>query len=121
MLEKCGEYDKAMTYPIWVCCAPRKGKLDFTASSFSSTIYSSLSTTRPRISAQHIMSAINPETPSHRSFNYDTYTWLGEGKVARRGKGNSFLVQSKMVMCFASESFILFLPSSLLSQLDGFI
>ena len=30
MSEKCGEYDKAMTYLIWVCCAPRKGKLDFT-------------------------------------------------------------------------------------------
>ena len=30
MSEKWGEYDKAMTYLIWVCCAPRKGKLDFT-------------------------------------------------------------------------------------------
>ena len=30
MSEKCGEYDEAMTYLIWVCCAPRKGKLDFT-------------------------------------------------------------------------------------------
>ena len=30
MSEKCGEYDKAMTYLIWVCCASRKGKLDFT-------------------------------------------------------------------------------------------
>ena len=29
MSEKCGEYDKAMTYLIWVCCASRKGKLDF--------------------------------------------------------------------------------------------
>ena len=30
MSEKCGEYDEAITYLIWVCCAPRKGKLDFT-------------------------------------------------------------------------------------------
>ena len=30
MSEKCGEYDKAMTYLVWVCCASRKGKLDFT-------------------------------------------------------------------------------------------
>ena len=30
MSGKCGEYDEAMTYLIWVCCAPRKGKLDFT-------------------------------------------------------------------------------------------
>ena len=30
MSEKCGEYDEAMTYLIWVYCAPRKGKLDFT-------------------------------------------------------------------------------------------
>ena len=29
MSGKCGEYDEAMTYLIWVCCAPRKGKLDF--------------------------------------------------------------------------------------------
>ena len=32
MSEKCGEYDKAMTYLIWVCRAPRKGKLDFSVS-----------------------------------------------------------------------------------------
>ena len=30
MSEKCGEYDEAMTYFIWICCASRKGKLDFT-------------------------------------------------------------------------------------------
>ena len=30
MSKKCGEYDEAVTYLIWVCCAPRKGKLDFT-------------------------------------------------------------------------------------------
>ena len=30
MSEKCREYDEAMTYLLWVCCAPRKGKLDFT-------------------------------------------------------------------------------------------
>ena len=30
MSEKCGEYDEAMTYLIWICYAPRKGKLDFT-------------------------------------------------------------------------------------------
>ena len=29
MSGKCGEYDKAMTYLIWVCCALRNGKLDF--------------------------------------------------------------------------------------------
>ena len=29
MSEKRGEYDKAMTYLVWVCCASRKGKLDF--------------------------------------------------------------------------------------------
>ena len=26
MSKKCGEYDEAVTYLIWVCCAPRKGK-----------------------------------------------------------------------------------------------
>ena len=31
--------------------------------------------------------------------------------MVRRGKGNSLLLQLKMVMCFASESFILFSPS----------
>ena len=30
MSEKCGEYDEAITYLKWVCCAPGRGKLDFT-------------------------------------------------------------------------------------------
>ena len=67
-----------MTYLIWVCCAPQKGKLDFTVlSSFSSTIYSSLSSTRPQISGQHSLSATNLESPSSTSANDDTYIWQG--------------------------------------------
>ena len=50
------------------------------SSSFSSTIYSSLSTTRPRIIRQYNMSVTNLESPSYTSLNDDTYIWRGEGK-----------------------------------------
>ena len=49
------------------------------SSSFSSTIYSSLSTTRPR-SGPHSLSPTNLENPSSTSVNGDVYLWWGEGK-----------------------------------------
>ena len=49
------------------------------SSSFSSTIYSSLSTTRPR-SGPHSMTPTNLENPSSTSVNDDVYLWWGEGK-----------------------------------------
>ena len=73
--------------------------------SFSSTIYSSLSTTRPRTSGPQSMSTTNLESSGIYKCQW-RYLYL-----ARRGKGNSLLLQLKMVMCFASESFILFIPS----------
>ena len=49
------------------------------SSSFSSTIYSSLSTTRPR-SGPHSLSPTNLENSSSTSVNGDVYLWWGEGK-----------------------------------------
>ena len=50
------------------------------SSSFSSTIYSSLSTTRPRINGPHSMCTTNLGNPSSTSVNVNHYFWRGEGK-----------------------------------------
>ena len=111
MSEKCGEYDKAMTYLIWVGCAPRKGKLECwtspcrVSSSFSSTIYSSLSTIRPRISGQHSMSLTGSGDPGSTSFNDDTNIWRGEGKET------VCCCSYRWLCALPVESFILFIPS----------
>ena len=48
--------------------------------SFTSTIYSSLSMTRPQISGPHRMCTTNLGNSSSTSVNVDLYVWLGEGK-----------------------------------------
>ena len=66
MSEKCGEYDKAMTYLIWVCCAPRKGKLDFTVPRLVVFLFDDLLLpfkTRPW-SGPHSTSLENPSSTS---------------------------------------------------------
>ena len=87
------------------------------SSSFSSTIYSPLSTTRPRISGPHSMSTTNLESPSSTSLNDNTYIWRGEGKETVCCCNQRWLCAG-----FASESFILFLPSvhCFLNLMDSF-
>ena len=70
------------------------------SSSFSSTIYSSLSTTRPRING--------PQASVWRTLK--TQSQCRSLFLVRRGKGSSLLLQLKlgMAMCFTSESFMLF-------------
>ena len=74
MSEKCGEYDEAMTYLIWVRCAPRKGKLDFTVPRLVVFLFDDLLLpfeTRPR-TGPHSTSL---ENPSSISANDDAYLW----------------------------------------------
>ena len=84
MSEKCGEYDEAMTYLIWVCCAPRKGKLNFImARVIALSLQRSsppLSKTRSRTGKLRTMSTTNLERTSSTSISDDVCFWRGEGK-----------------------------------------
>ena len=99
-------------------CAVLPEKVSWTSpcrvsSSVSSTIYSSLSTTRPRINGPHSISMTNLENQSSTRSLF----------LARRGKGSSLLLQLKMgmAMCFTSESFMLFfLPHCCLNLMGLF-
>ena len=106
MSDKCGEYDKAMTYFIWVCCASRKGKLDFTLVVFpfndllvpfdagDPVVYDSFSSLP--VSPTFFSSSLAPTT-SHEDLQW---------RLGRNVRGDE-----RWLCTFVSESFILFLPS----------
>ena len=76
MSEKCGEYDEAMTYLIWVCCALRNGKLDFSVPCLVVFLFDDL--LHASGSLGHNLTPSLPISPTFFSFSLARTTILGD-------------------------------------------